>query len=333
MRHLRHWYVYGPIAVAIIGLLLWRARVWDAGDLLKTADSRPLLVAVLINAVVIVSWAVRSHDLLKRLGWTVSVQALVPIVNFANTINGITPASAGEVLRAVMLRQRHDVAYRDGAAIILLERVYALGLIFVSSVACFVVATFGGALGALTTIGAVVLAISPIVIYRRDRRFSRPLELVTDRLPSRWHRPRHLVGQLRTVEDQVAAVLKTTGAALVFIAVSAVIFVTMDVQLLLVAQAVGVSIDPIQGWAALGLGAMAGVISALPFGLGALDAVIAIVLVSFGTDAAAAALITVLLRLVATLPTGLFGAASFVYLNRTDPARTELASPVGPLDR
>ena len=107
----------------------------------------------------------------------------------------------------------------------------------------------------------------------------------------------------------------------------------MDVQLLLVAQAVGVSIDPIQGWAALGLGAMAGVISALPFGLGALDAVIAIVLVSFGTDAAAAALITVLLRLVATLPTGLFGAASFVYLNRTDPARTELASPVGPLDR
>ena len=64
---------------------------------------------------------------------------------------------------------------------------------------------------------------------------------------------------------------------------------------------------------------MAGVLSALPFGLGAADAVIALVLIGQGMPPATATLVTILMRLVGTLPTGILGAISYVWLNRTDP--------------
>ena len=324
MRHLRRWYVYLPITALIVGLLLWRTQVWTATDLLRGADVRLLVVVVLLNLVVIVAWAVRSRQLLDAFGHHIGTLPLVPIVSFANTINGLTPASAGEVVRAVVLRQRHDVPYRDGAAIIVVERVFALGLIVVSALACLVIAAAGPVLGALAVIVAVVLVAVPTVVYRVGYRFSRIFAWIAGPATRRWALADRAVVALADIEDQVATILASWSATARFTLVTALIFVTMDAQLVLVGAAIGVPIDPIVGWAALGLGAIAGILSALPFGLGAADAVIAIVLISFGTDPGTAALLTVLLRLLATLPTGLFGAASYVYLNRT--SGTPLAS-------
>jgi uncharacterized protein (TIRG00374 family) len=329
MRHLRRWYVYGPITIAIVGLLLWRTEIWTAADLLRDADPRPLVAAVALNGVIIACWAIRSGRLLATLGRRIATRELLPIVSFANTINGLTPASAGEVLRAVILHRRHAVAYRESAALIVVERGYALGLIVVSALACVAIAAGGPLIGAGATLLAIAAAAAPTVIYRSGHRVTDVSSRVLGPLARRWRAVRHLDVQLISVEDQVAATLARPPVAVAFVAITAAIFVSMDAQLLLVGAAIGIPMDPIVGWAALGLGAVAGVLSALPFGLGAADAVIALVLVGFGTDPAAAALVTVLLRLVATLPTGLFGVASFLYLQRTEAVGLPEASTSG----
>jgi uncharacterized membrane protein YbhN (UPF0104 family) len=67
-------------------------------------------------------------------------------------------------------------------------------------------------------------------------------------------------------------------------------------------------------WAALGLATIAGVLSALPFGLGAADAVLAILLTAQGVPPAVAGAAALILRAVTTLPLGIAGAASSSWL-------------------
>jgi uncharacterized protein (TIRG00374 family) len=320
MRHLRRWYVYVPITVAIIALLAWRTHLWEAGDLLRDVNLTFIAIAVLLNLVIIAAWAARSASLLGALGHAISFRSLVPIVCFANTINGLTPASAGEIVRAVLLNRRHEVPYRDGAAVIILERVYALGLIAATAATCFL----GVVVGPVAAIALIVISIAafatPWLGYRRGLRFRTAVQRVGRPAIERSRRLRALADAFGDVEDRVAEILRSARSTVVFVALTSLVFITMDVQLWLVGQSIGVAIDPVVGWAALGLGALAGVLSALPFGLGAADAVIAVVLIGQGLEPSTAALITILMRLVGTLPTGIVGAASYVYLNRTEAA-------------
>jgi uncharacterized protein (TIRG00374 family) len=329
MRHLRRWYVYVPITVAIIALLTWRTRLWEAGDLLRDAALGPIGLAIALNVLIIGAWAARSKALLGDLGHAIGFGALLPIVCFANTINGLTPASAGEVLRAVLLNRRHEVPYRDGAAVILLERVYALGLIVATALVAFVGVTVGPVAGSLLLVAMIVVVAIPTVGYRRGLRFEAAIRRLARPALVRSGRVRALVDAFADVEDRVAGIIRSPRSTLTFIALTGVVFVTMDLQLLLVGQAIGVSIDPVGGWAALGLGAIAGIISALPFGLGAADAVIAVVLIGQGLEPSTAGLVTILMRLVGTLPTGIVGALSYVYLNRTDASSTEAGGHPG----
>ncbi len=73
-------------------------------------------------------------------------------------------------------------------------------------------------------------------------------------------------------------------------------------------------------WGALGLATVAGVLSLLPFGLGATDLVLAAMLTSLGVPAAAAGAIAFGYRLVSTLPLGLLGTASYAWLSARLPA-------------
>lgn len=320
IRHVRRWYVYVPLSLLILGFLLWRTRPWDAGHLLADADGLPLLGALGLDVVIIVLWAGRSGLLLADLGSRIPIRDLVPIVSFANTINGITPASAGEVLRAVVLNQRHAVPYRDGIAVIILERFYALYLIVVATVTAWLAIGAQQVLIVILAIAAPASAMLPSAVYAGGFRFSGPALQLARHSPIGGERLLGLARRLVEVEHVVARFLVSARPAIVFVVSTATVFLAMDLQLLLIAASIGVSIDPIVGWLALGVGAIAGVLSALPFGLGAADVVIAAILIWAGVGAPEAGLITVLQRLVATLPTGLIGAASYLYLMRSGPA-------------
>jgi glycosyltransferase AglD len=335
-RWLRRPIVWIPVSTALLLLVAWRSHIWEAGAILGTPDPLPLAAAVLLNLAIAALWAIRSHDLLAASGHPVGVRPLVPMTAFANTINNLTPGSAGEVLRAWLLRARHGVPYATGAAVIVIERVVALGYLGGSAAIIWVGQRL--ALPApLVIIALAVLVALPALVYGSGLRpAALPARLPAGRLvgTERWAR---LGAGMVRMDATIAPLLTHPARLAVFATTSGLIFAAYATQLTLVAASVGIALDPVLGWGALGLAIIAGVLSLLPFGLGAADLVLAALLVSLGIEAPAAAAIAFGYRLVSTLPLGLLGAASYAWLSAQLPAggtaaameaaRHELAAP------
>lgn len=319
IRWLRRPIVWLPISGLLLALVAWRSRIWEAGAILGTPDPLPLAGAVLLNGAIAILWAVRSADLLAAAGHPVAVAPLIPMTAFANTINNLTPGSAGEVVRAWMLRAHHGVPYASGAAVIVIERVVAIGYLGTSAAIVWI-----GHLLALP--GPVVLAALALLVALPGLAYGaglRPAAVVA-RLPlgrllgeARWAR---VGGALARMDATIARLVTHPRHLAVFAATTALVFAAYAAQLWLVAASVGIAIDPVAGWGALGLAIVAGVLSLLPFGLGATDLVLAVLLGTLGVAAPAAAAIALGNRLVATLPLGLLGVASYGWLSARLPA-------------
>ena len=276
-------------------------------------------MAVALNAVVMVLWAVRSADLLGAAGRPVPIRPLIPMTALANTINGLTPGSVGELLRLYLLRERHGVDYSTGAAVVLIERVVAIG--YLAGSAAIAWAThLAGLPGAFAIVGFVLLAILPALVYALG---IRPSVLVTA-LPlgrvigrERWVRTTANLGRIDTT---IGELLTHPVRLTIFAGSTTLILVVYTGQLCLIAGAAGISIDPLVAWGALGLSITVGVLSFLPFGLGATDLVLATLLSSLGIDPPAAAAIVLGYRLTTTAPLALIGSLSYGYLSATLPA-------------
>jgi uncharacterized protein (TIRG00374 family) len=314
IRWLRRPIVWIPISGALLALVAWRSRIWEAGAILGTPEPVPLALAVLLNGGLALLWAVRSADLLAAAAHPVAVGPLVPMTVFANTINNLTPGSAGEVVRAWMLRVHHGVPYPTGAAVIVIERVVAIGYLGASAAIVWV-AQARALPGPVVLVALALLAVLPAILYGAGLR---PAALAA-RLPlgaavgaERWVR---VSGGLVRMDATIAALVTHPRHLGVFVATTAAIFACYTAQLWLVAWSVGIQVDPLAAWGALGLAIVAGVLSLLPFGLGAADLVLAALLASLGVPPPAAAAIAFGYRLVSTLPLGLLGALSYAWLS------------------
>ena len=329
---MRRWYVWVSISIVLFGLLVWRTRPWEAFAV--GADWRPLLAVIALNVAVIAAWSIRSARLMAAVGYPLPLIALVPIVSFANTINNLTPASSGEALRAVILRRRHGVPYRRSTAVILVERLWAIWIMAMSAGAAAlgtVVPASPGIVGA-GWVAAVVAIFAPALAYRlglRPAAFAArivdPGAVGEDGGPGRRA---SLATLLRDVDINVAGILASPAVAIGFVASTGLIFIAFAVQLWLILLALGQDISPVAAWAALGIATIAGVLSALPFGLGAADVVMTTLLAVLGVPPAAAGAAALLLRATVTLPLGLAGTASWIALNRgPESATAETADP------
>jgi uncharacterized protein (TIRG00374 family) len=320
---MRRWYVWVTVSVVLLGLLAWRTRPWEA--LATGADWRLLTVVVALNVVVIGAWAVRSERLMAAVGHPLPVLALVPIVSFANTINNLTPASTGEALRALILRRRHGVPYGRSTAVILAERFWAIWIMAVTAGAAAVgtVIPAEPPLIGLAWIAAVGASFAPSIAYALGLRpasfvariVSPPsaAELGPEAPPTRRQR---LAGTLRDVDESLVGIAVSPAVATSFVLSTAVVFATTALQLWLILLSLGEWISPVAAWAALGLATIAGVISALPFGLGAADVVMTGLLTLIGVPSSVAAAAALLLRATVTLPLGLAGTAAWISLSR-----------------
>jgi uncharacterized protein (TIRG00374 family) len=274
----------------------------------------PLLVAILLNGGLALLWAVRSADLLAAAGSPVAIAPLIPMTVFANTINNLTPGSAGEVVRAWMLRVHHGVPYATGGAVIVIERLVAIAYLGASAA----IVWFARPLalpGPVVVALLMLLVILPGLLYRIGLR---PAALLA-RLPlgrlvgtERWAR---IGGGLVRMDATIARLVTHPRHLGVFAVTSTLVFACYTAQLWLVAQSVGIALEPLLCWGALGLAIVAGVLSLLPFGLGAADLVLAALLTSLGVPAPAAAAIAFGYRLVSTLPLGLLGGVSYAWLS------------------
>ena len=329
-RLLRHPLVWGTISVGLLALVAWRSRAWELGDQLGDADPRPIALAVLLDVVILIAWAARSSNLLAGAGWTVPVLPLIPMTAFANTINNITPGSAGELVRLYLLRARYDVDYTTGAAIVLIERVVAIVLLGASAASLWL--TFVLDLpGWIAAVAILAVAFAPSIVYRSGLRPTKvigwlPLGRLVGR--ARWETA---ASTLDRVDTSVAGLIGDPSRAVVFAGWTALVFVCYTGQLLLVAASIGQTIDPAAAWGALGLAIIVGVLSLLPFGLGSADLVLAGLLTAAGIPGREAVAITFGYRIVSTLPLGLAGVASYAFLSARLPHghASEAASVAG----
>jgi glycosyltransferase 2 family protein len=316
---LRRPIVWLPISIGLLVLLVWRSRILESGALLDGLDARPVLGGALLSIVIGILWAVRSADLLDAAGRRVGVRQLVPMTAFANTINNLTPGSAGEIVRMYLLRAHHDVDYATSGAIVFIERIGAIG--YLSSSALLAWLTWSGVLpGSVAALFAIGLVVGPGVAYRFGVRplstFGRlPLGRVIGR--SRWAAIGEWFGR---VDGTVASVIGDPRHLLAFVGLSVLIFAVYTSQLLLLGRALGVDLDPLAAWGALGLSMTVGVLSLLPFGLGTSDLALAALLGVAGVPPVTAAAMTFGYRLISTLPLSVAGIASFGWLSARLPA-------------
>jgi uncharacterized membrane protein YbhN (UPF0104 family) len=330
---MRRWWVWLTVSIALLALLVWRTRPWEV--LALGARPLPLIGVLFLDVVVVAAWALRSAALMRAVGQPMSPTSLVPIVAFANTINNLTPASSGEAVRAVILNRRHGVPYARSTAVILAERFWAIWIMAVTAGAAAIgtVVPAPPWLVGLAWIAAAVGVVAPVIAHRAGIRPANVAARVMggpaageaaatpmpeagaadDERPGLRRRIARLLGD---VDEHLGAILESWPATAGFLAWTAVVFVAFAVQLWLVLIALGVELPLAGVWAALGLATIAGVLSALPFGLGAADLVLTGLLVQLGVDASVAAAAALLLRVTVTLPLGLIGTASWVVLNR-----------------
>lgn len=315
---MRRWYVWAPVSTALFAVLIWRTRPWEEGDIIARMDPWVLGLAISLDAVVLVAWGIRSQRLMRAVGWTLSVIELIPVTAFANTVSSLTPASSGEVFRAMVLRRLYRVPYDRSAAVILVERFYAMWLMAVSAAAAAVGTLIPAALWfaiAAWATGAIALFL-PSILYAggmRPGRILAPLGPSGRDHPSRWRR---LVGYLVSVDDHLHAILTSPRRAIHFVGSTAAIFVVFTAQLWLLLDALGSTVQPVGVWSVYGIATIAGVVSALPFGLGATDIVIVIGLGILGVAPPTATAATLMLRFVSTLPIGIVGTISWISLSR-----------------
>lgn len=318
VSRLRHPLVWGPISVALFALVIWRSGLLGSGESLASADPEPLLAAVLLCLVPPVLWAVRSAGLLAASGHPVGILPLVPMTTFANTINNLTPGSVGELARLYLLRAHHGVDYATGGAVILIERIVAIGYLASSALIAWIGVQRAVPLPLVVGAMAILVAV-PGIAYRLGLRpiawfIAYPLRRIGG---GRW--PGVIAGLL-AAEHRIGRLLTAPVSLLTFAVASAAIFSVAAVQLTLVGAAFGVEIAPLAAWGALGLSIVAGVLSLLPFGLGVADLALVGLLGALGLDPPTAAAVTVTYRLVSTLPTALLGVASYAWLSARLPA-------------
>lgn len=316
---LRRPIVWLPVSGLLLAFVAWRSGVWRAGEVLGTPDPVPLAAAILLNGVIVVLWAVRTAVLLATSGHPVGVGQMLPMGAFANTVNNVTPGSTGEVARAWLLRARHAVPYATGTAVILIERLVAIAYMGLSAIIAWV----GYAVGLPAPVAIallLVVAATPGLVYAAGLRPAAALGgLAVGVIPGEARRD-GLRAAVARVDETMATILTSPRPLTAFAVTTALVFTCYTLQLWLVAASVGISIDPVAAWGALGLATVAGVISLLPFGLGATDLVLAGLLATLGVPPPAAAAIAFGYRLVATLPLGLLGAASYAWLSSKLPA-------------
>jgi len=84
------------LGAVLLGLLLWRTRVWELGDTLGEFSLGTGIVVVLLNLPLIAILAFRTRLVLRRLGYDASTQSLIPISAVGNVAAVVTPGATGE---------------------------------------------------------------------------------------------------------------------------------------------------------------------------------------------------------------------------------------------
>src|SRR5207237_465933 len=119
-----------------------------------------------------------------------------------------------------------------------------------------------------------------------------------------------MVHQLRTIMKAPVLLAWTSGLTLIN-------FIVMGAQLWLVMLALEHQVPITQAVAANSTSQVAGILSALPFGIGSQDAILVTVFAGYGVTVALAASAAVLVRAVTTIPQALAGLVAYLTIQKS----------------
>lgn len=300
--------LYG-LASVFLGLVIWRSRVWEAGDEIDDISLVALALVPALSIVPAAPLALRGHEILRALGYRLSSLALVPSTYYGNTAGFMTPASTGEILRPTLLERGFGIPIAHGAAVVLFERAFSFYLFACSGLWAL---TLTGLLSPLVS-GALtaVFVAAPLLPMLAVRLGSGPLRsLDPERILPSFARSR--LNRFGESAKSLKALWSDPKLAVSFGILSYVTFGVMLLQFWLLTEGLGQDVAPAEAWVVLVASNLAGVASALPLGLGATDAVMVALLRAYDVDLSTAGAITVLSRCLINLPTGLLGLAAYL---------------------
>lgn len=185
--------------LALRGLKL--AEVWES---IKTARYIWLLpgIAVYFIGVWVRSW--RWHYMLRPLK-KIPTRTMFPIVTIGYMGNNIYPARAGEVLRAVILKQREDVPVSASLATVIVERVFdgvvMLAFVFLNLGELANLTTESGIIGNIQQVafwGGIVF-IGALLVFLLAAMFPQITQKIAD-----WFIQRFLPTRLQEKTSQIA---------------------------------------------------------------------------------------------------------------------------------
>ena len=204
---MKRWQLW--VGILISAILLYFAlrglkltEVWES---IKTARYIWLLpgIAVYFMGVWVRSW--RWHYMLRPLK-KIPTSTMFPIVTIGYMGNNIYPARAGEVLRAVILKQREDVPVSASLATVIVERVFdgvvMLAFVFLNLGELAKLTTDSGIIGNIQQVafwGAIVF-ITALLVFLLAAMFP----LYTQRIAD-WFIQRFMPIRLREKTSQIAS--------------------------------------------------------------------------------------------------------------------------------
>ncbi len=310
------------IATGVVAFIVLRAHPHELWSALSETNYRLALLAIVPNLPICLLASLRSSLLFRRLGHRVPAGVLVPATVLGFVAGGLTPASAGELLRAKALRSSANVDVDQSIAVVVYERVLALYLLALTTALIAALSTLPLAWSPLLLAVALGLVLLPWLVALKVGSFAS----LAERMTGAGMLPR-VARNAFAMAEKLRVLLREPFLLLQWSSLTIAMFALIALQYWLLARAIAGGIEFSEAWLALGVSTIAAVLTLLPFGLGVLDGSLAAMLVRGGLTLEQASLAAIAVRATVTLPLVLAAFACYLYLQRTAPSEQTVATP------
>lgn len=298
--------------LAIFAFLAWRLDIDSLLEAIGEIDPSTAIAVIALNLVTAFLFGVRSRVALRRLGHDLPFDLVLAAAVVGNVAGALTPASSGELLRAVALKSHANVSYKDGAALVVFERGLSLYMLILGTLV-------GVAVYAAPPVLATVAVLAGVAALALPWLCSPLLSSLPAPSPDGNGWPHRIHAYIADIAVQLRRLFGHAPTMLAWTAITAAGFGVVTLQFWLLAHALEDTITPLEAWIGFGGSQLAALVSLIPLGLGASDASLAAILDRFGMTFENGAAVAVLVRATATLPLIILAATSWLYLARKTP--------------
>jgi uncharacterized protein (TIRG00374 family) len=311
---MKRWHFWAGLLISAIFLFfamrgLQIDLLWDT---VQSAKFWWLIPATLVYFLAVWARTWRWYFLLLPIQ-PITTAKIFPILNIGYMGNNIFPARAGELIRSVLLKRKHDVSISASLATILVERIFdgvvVLGFIFLNlgSVLSTERYQYIAFLGSAIFIGTLLILFLIALFPKKAGRFYR--KLISWFIPKKWREA--IIGFLDRFTDGLSSLRSPSALLMVFLS-SVVIWAIESIVYWLVMRAFPFEVSFLNLVFMNGVVNLATTLPSAPGYIGTFDAPGIALLKAFGVEGTIAAGYTLVLHAVLWLPITLLGLYFFM---------------------